>query len=191
MIFYENALRMRFPHDEIYRIHQHLDTYIQEHAGIKTPYSFKIVPGFASDSAILLRTVQPLNLPGERKHEILLKKEDVVQFSTTLAVMQREMTGNRRRQITPPPERLKEYISNRLVQAGFSVTSLVVGEPENVIIKKRGRPILIPSTVLCATCAIRSVEEAEKALVYGVGRKRIFGFGFLTPFTVNTADESY
>ncbi|HCU0295891.1 TPA: type I-E CRISPR-associated protein Cas6/Cse3/CasE [Citrobacter sedlakii] len=190
MIYYENALRMRLPHYDIYRIHQYLDTHIQVHAGIKNPYSFKIVPGFASDSAILLRTVQPLNLPGERKHEVFLNKKDIVQFSTSLAVMQREMADGRRRQITPPPERLEEYIHNRLVNAGFSVISLVTGEPENVIIKKRDRPILIPAADLHATCTINSVEEAEKALVYGVGRKRIFGFGFLMPFTVNTADAA-
>ncbi|HAV1239773.1 TPA: hypothetical protein JGU28_004559 [Salmonella enterica] len=74
MIFYENVLRMRISHHDIYRIHQRLDTHIQEHARIKTLYSFKIVPGFASDSAILLRTVQPMNLPGEKKTEIFLKK---------------------------------------------------------------------------------------------------------------------
>lgn len=190
MIFYENVLCMRISHHDIYRIHQRLDTHIQERARIKTLYSFKIVPGFASDSAILLRTVQPMDLPGERKTEIFLKEGDNVQFSTTLAVMQREMSNDRRRQITPPPERLEEYIRNRLANAGFSVTSLVTDEPENIIIKKRDRPILIPATFLSATCTINSVEEAEKALVYGVGRKRIFGFGFLMPFTVNTADAS-
>lgn len=191
MIYYENALRMRLPHDDIYRIHQLLDTHIQEHTGIKTPYSFKIVPEFASDSAILLRTVQPMNLPGERKHEIFLKRENIVQFSTTLAVMQREMTGDRRRQITPPPERLEEYIRNHLTNAGFSIISLIAGEPENIIVKKRGRPILIPAVALHTTCTVNSVEEAEKALVYGIGRKRIFGFGFLMPFTVDTTDAVY
>ncbi|WP_270972767.1 hypothetical protein [Atlantibacter subterraneus] len=51
-------------------------------------------------------------------------------------------------------------------------------------------PILIPVSAIQATCIVSQAGEAEKALVYGIGRKRIFGFGFQTPFSVN-ADESF
>lgn len=97
--------------------------------------------------------------------------------------------------MTPPPERLEEYIHARLAHAGFTVQSLVVGQPENIIVRKhsaeRMTPVLVPVSAIRATCVISSVAEAEKALVYGIGRKRIFGFGFLKPFRVNNNDESY
>lgn len=64
MIVYENVLRMRIPHYEIYRIHQHLDFFIQEVSRIKTSYSFKIMPGLASDTAAFIRAAQSLHLPG-------------------------------------------------------------------------------------------------------------------------------
>jgi hypothetical protein len=33
MIFYDNAFRLRIPHTSIYRIHQHLDFFVQERKG--------------------------------------------------------------------------------------------------------------------------------------------------------------
>ncbi len=44
MIFYDNAFRLRIPHTSVYRIHQHLDFFMQERKGEKLPYSFKIFP---------------------------------------------------------------------------------------------------------------------------------------------------
>ncbi|EDQ7228050.1 type I-E CRISPR-associated protein Cas6/Cse3/CasE [Salmonella enterica subsp. enterica] len=191
MIFYENALRIRIPHEEIYRIHQHLDFFIQEEARVKTPYSFKIMPGFANDASVFVRTVQPLHLSGERKQEIFLKNTDTIRFSTMLAVIQRSMTGNR--QTTQPPDKRDGYVRKCLFHAGFSIQSLRVDEPKKVIVKNRetkhGPSILIPASVIYADCTIDSVAEAEKALVYGIGKKRIFGFGFLQPFRVNDSDE--
>ena len=195
MIFYNNTFRIKIPNSDIYRIHQHLDFYIQEKAGLKIPYSFKIIPGSANDSAILLRTALPLALPGEEIKEIHLKTGDTVSFATTLAVIRHEIVAGKKKQMTPPPERLEEYIHARLARAGFTVQSLVAGQPENIIVRKysseRMTPVLVPVSAIRATCVISSVAEAEKALVYGIGRKRIFGFGFLKPFRVNDNDESY
>ncbi|UYW73761.1 hypothetical protein OFY05_21155 [Pseudocitrobacter faecalis] len=95
--------------------------------------------------------------------------------------------------MTPQPERQEEYIHARLARAGFTAQSLVAGRPENVIVRKhcseRMTPVLVPVSAIRATCTISSVAEVEKALVYGIGRKRIFGF--LKPFRVNDNDASY
>ncbi|EBZ5774915.1 hypothetical protein ACR20V_002512 [Salmonella enterica] len=195
MVFYDNALRMRIHHSEIYKIHQHLDCFIQEKACVKTPYSFKIIPETIHDSSILLRTAQPLNLPGEQAKEICLHVGDTLRFITTLAVIRHEIVDGRKKQITPPPEQLESYIHMRLMRAGFGIQSLIVGEPDNIIVrknrKKQDKPVLVPASVIHATCLVNIVEEAEKSLVYGIGRKRIFGFGYLGPFSVNTDDEFY
>lgn len=191
MIYYENALRMRIPYQNIYQIHQHLDFFIQEECRIKTPYSFKIVPGRENDVAVLLRSVQPLKQAGERKQEIFLKADDIARFTTMLAVIRHTMEGNK--QTTLPPEQVEGYVRRCLEHAGFSIQSLLVDESENVIVKsrktKRDPSILIPASVIHVTAVITDVGEAEKALVYGIGKKRIFGFGFLEGFRVNNVDE--
>lgn len=96
MMFYHNTFRIRIPHSDIYRIHQHLDFYIQEKAGLKIPYSFKIIPRSANGSAILLRTALPLTLPGEETKEIHLKTGDTVSFATTLAVIRHEIVAGKK-----------------------------------------------------------------------------------------------
>lgn len=195
MIFYHNVFRMKIPCYEIYKIHQHLDFFIQEKSRIKTPYSFKIMPGSGSDSGILLRTSQPLSLPGEQMKEIYLQPGDTVRFMTTIAVIRHDVVNGKKRQITPSPEQREEDIHARLVKAGFNIQSLEVGEPEKVIIRKASSrsfcSILIPVCAIRATCTVSAVGEVEKALVYGIGRKRVFGFGFLKPFSVNGSDESF
>ncbi|EKT1261146.1 type I-E CRISPR-associated protein Cas6/Cse3/CasE [Salmonella enterica] len=195
MIFYENALRLRIPYHDIYRIHQNLDFFIQEKCRVRMPYSFKIMPASAgsNDAAVFFRTMQSLALPGERKKDVLLKTGDIARFTTSLAVIQHRIEGNK--QITLPPERIEEYARKRLEGAGFRVQTLVADETHNVIVKSRkttrGPSILIPAAVIHTTCSVTSVEEAEKALVYGIGKKRIFGFGFLEAFRVNGTDEFF
>ncbi|ELW2865787.1 type I-E CRISPR-associated protein Cas6/Cse3/CasE [Salmonella enterica] len=195
MIFYENALRMRIPHHDIYRIHQNLDFFIQEKCRVRMPYSFKIMPVSAgsNEAAVFFRTIQPLALPGERKKDVLLKMGDITCFTTSLAVIQHRAEGNK--QMTLPSEQIEGYARRRLEGAGFHVQTLVIDETNNVIVKsrktKRDPSILIPAAVIHTACSVTSVEEAEKALVYGIGKKRIFGFGFLEAFRVNGTDEFY
>ncbi|EOF6573148.1 type I-E CRISPR-associated protein Cas6/Cse3/CasE [Salmonella enterica] len=195
MIFYNNVFRMRIPCYEIYKIHQYLDFFIQERSRIKIPYSFKVMPGSGNDSCILLRTSQPLSLPGEQMKEIYFKQGDNVCFMTTMAVIRHDVVDGKKRQITPSPAQREDDIHARLVRAGFSVQSLEVGEPEKIIVRKEASrhscPILVPVCAIRAACTVSAAVEAEKALVYGIGRKRIFGFGFLKPFCVNDSDESF
>ncbi|TKV05703.1 type I-E CRISPR-associated protein Cas6/Cse3/CasE [Citrobacter sp. wls619] len=194
MIFWQNTFLIRVPHYEVYKIHQHLDYFIQEKCRVKIPYSFKAAPGTGSDTCIQLRTAQPLALPGEQTREIYLQAGDTVRFTTALAVIRHFIVDGKKRQITPSPAEREGYIYTRLAKAGFSVQSLTAGEPENVIVRKNvsvnASPILIPVSAIRVTCTVSQAGEAEKALVYGIGRKRIFGFGFLASFSVN-ADESF
>ncbi|EEP2430430.1 type I-E CRISPR-associated protein Cas6/Cse3/CasE [Salmonella enterica] len=162
---------------------------------MKIPYSFKVTPGTGSDACIQLRTVQSLALPGEQTKEIYLQAGDTVRFTTTLAVIRHFIVDGKKRQITPSPVELEDYIHARLAKAGFSVQSLMAGKTENAIVRKNASvnasPILIPISAIRATCIVSQAGEAEKALVYGIGRKRVFGFGFLKPFSVNDDDESF
>ncbi len=71
MIYYDNAFRLRIRHTSVYQIHQHLDFFMQERKGEKLPYSFKIFPGTGDDSLLLVRTATALELPGEKKKQVV------------------------------------------------------------------------------------------------------------------------
>lgn len=181
MKFYENAFRVRVPHYEIYRIHQNLDFLIQEKCGVKLPYSFNIHPGNADDAQILLRTPVSMGFPGEVSRSITLKVSDTIPFVTTLTMIQRVNDGKSKREITPPPRQQKGYVEQRFSRAGFELQDLLVAPPENFYVKKseKDKAIVLPASIVRATGIVTSVEEAEKAIVYGIGRKRVFGFGLI------------
>lgn len=181
MRYYENALRLRIPCSEIYRIHQNLDFLLQEKCGIKLPYSFNIQPGNANDTHILLRTSVSMGFPGEVRRDMALQSGDTLPFTTTLTMIQRISNGKSKREITPSPDLQEHYVIHRFSRAGFELQDLLVTPPEYVYVKKakKGRAIVIPASVVRATGIVTSVEEAEKAIVYGVGRKRVFGFGLM------------
>ncbi len=86
MIFYDNAFRLRISHTSVYRIHQHLDFFMQERKGEKLPYSFKIFPGTGNDSRLLVRTATALELPGEKKRELILSEGHEIKFITSMAI---------------------------------------------------------------------------------------------------------
>ncbi len=183
MKYFENALHLRnIPHDDIYRVHQTLDFHIQETCKVKLPYSFKVVPGSADDSNVLVRSPVSLGLPGERTTERSLSVGDSISFVTTMTMIQRVVTNERKREITPPPEEHESYVRGRFARAGFELTDLLVAEPEYFYVRKsqKGKPIVLPASVILATGIVTSVEDAEKTLVYGVGRKRVFGFGLMS-----------
>lgn len=181
MKYYENALRVRIPHYAIYPVHSNLDFFIQEKCGIKLPYSFSILPGSADDSTVLLRTPVSLGLPGEKCHERFLETGESLSFTSTITMIFRTVGPGRKKEITVPPEDMDRYIRFRFARAGIELNTLQVAEPEYYHVKKyaKGKPVVIPASAIHATGVVTSVEEAEKALVYGVGRKRVFGFGLL------------
>lgn len=181
MKFYENAFRVRIPYSDIYRIHQNLDFLIQEKCSIKLPYSFNIQPGNADDAHILLRTSVAMGFPGEVCRNLTLKVGDAIPFVTTLTMIQRVIDGKRKREITTPPELQKGYVIERFSRAGLELQELLVSPPEYFYVKKskKVKAIVLPASIIRATGIVTSVEEAEKAIVYGVGRKRVFGFGLI------------
>lgn len=86
MIYYDNAFRLRIRHTSVYQIHQHLDFFMQERKGEKLPYSFKIFPGTGDDSLLLVRTATALELPGEKKRELILSEGHEIKFITSMAI---------------------------------------------------------------------------------------------------------
>lgn len=183
MKYYESTLRLRIPSSDLYGIHQHLDFFIQEQSMAKLPYSFTIQPGTGNDSLILLRTAQPIGVPGEKHRSVAFSEGEAITLSGTIAAVRRETVNGRKREVTPPRDELNAFVEYRLERAGFSPHHVGVYETKKLVVQKpdthvnKGHRIVIPATEFLATGKVTSVEEFEKAFVFGVGRKRIFGVG--------------
>ncbi len=183
MKYYESTLRLRIPSTDLYGIHQHLDFFIQEQSKAKLPYSFLVQPGTGNDSRILLRTAQPIGVPGEKHLSATFTEGQKITLCGSMAVVRRETVNGRKREVTPPHHELNEFIHYRLELAGFTPHHVGVYETKKNIIQKpdhrhqKGHRIVVPTTEFIATGNVASVEEFEQAFVFGVGRKRIFGVG--------------
>ena len=138
MIFYDNAFRLRISHTSVYRIHQHLDFFMQERKGEKLPYSFKIFPGTGNDSRLLVRTATALELPGEKKRELILSEGHEIKFITSMAIFHKgtKSEGHGRRQFAPSDEASYQMALTKLAKAGLDSRQIVVSGPEFVHIDK-------------------------------------------------------
>lgn len=186
MKYYESALRLRIASSNLYEIHQHLDYFIQEQSHAKLPYSFLVQRGSGNDSRILLRTAQPIGVPGEKHRSVTFFEGQKFTINGSMAVIRRETVNGRKREIIPPPDQLNEFVQYRLERSGFSPHHVGVHKTERHVIKKpernnlKGHKIVIPASDYTAIGKVICVEEFEQAFVFGVGRKRVFGFGLIT-----------
>ncbi|EKR5521794.1 MULTISPECIES: type I-E CRISPR-associated protein Cas6/Cse3/CasE [Klebsiella] len=183
MIYYDNAFRLRIRHTSVYQIHQHLDFFMQERKGEKLPYSFKIFPGTGDDSLLLVRTATALELPGEKKRELILSEGHEIKFITSMAIFHKgtKSEGRGRRQFAPSDEASYQLALTKLAKAGFKPGQIAVSGPKIVHIDKgnAGRGFTLPVFTVQGTAIISNQQEAEVGIVYGVGPKRVFGCGFM------------
>lgn len=183
MIFYDNAFRLRIPHTRVYRIHQQLDYFMQERKGEKLPYSFKILPGEDNDANLFVRSAVSLGLPGEKKRELFLTEGDEISFITSMAIFHKgtQSDGVSRRMYTPADDKLHPLAVEKLIRAGLEPRQLKVSTPELVHIAKGNekRGFCLPVVTIQGTAVISNQQDAENAIVYGVGPKRVFGCGYI------------
>lgn len=189
MKYYESTLRLRIPSSDVYGIHQHLDYFIQEQCKAKFPYSFSIQPGTGNDTHVLLRTVQAVGVPGEVQRNVYFSEGQEVTITGTIAAVRREVLNGRKREVCPPCGELPEFVKYRLGRAGLTPHHVGVNKMDSLIVKKADQPtqkghrIHIPACTFHANGIVSSVADFEKAFVFGVGRKRIFGVGQITVTT--------
>lgn len=189
MKYYESALRLRIPSSDVYGIHQHLDYFIQEQCKVKLPYSFSIQPGTGNDTHVLLRTAQAIGVPGEVQKSMYFSEGQEVVITGTIAAVRREVLNGRKREVCPPSGELPEFVKYRLSRAGLTPHHVGVNKMDRLVVKKvdpsmqKGHRIHIPACTFHATGVVSSVADFEKAFVFGIGRKRIFGVGQITVTT--------
>lgn len=182
MIFYDNAFRLRIPHTSVYRIHQHRIFSCRNVRERSCRTLFKIFPGTGNDSRLLVRTATALELPG-RKRELILSEGHEIKFITSMAIFHKgtKLEGHGRRQFAPSDEASYQMALTKLAKAGLDSRQIVVSGPEFVHIDKGNarRGFMLPVFTVQGAATISNQQEAEMAIVYGVGPKRVFGCGFM------------
>lgn len=155
---------------------------MQERKGEKLPYSFKIfpVPGMIRDCW----SAQPQlwSCRGE-KRELILSEGHEIKFITSMAIFHKgtKLEGHGRRQFAPSDEASYQMALTKLAKAGLDSRQIVVSGPEFVHIDKGNarRGFMLPVFTVQGAATISNQQEAEMAIVYGVGPKRVFGCGFM------------
>lgn len=190
MKYYECALRFRIPPGDVYGIHQQLDRIVQERSGVRLPYAFYSRKQSASDTQVVLRTAITLGVPGEVMKEITFEPGQKIRICGSLATIRREETDGRKREVCPPAHELPEFINYHLERAGVNCQQMSIVRSTRFHIIKPGKTedsyhkIIIPMSQYEAECKVEDVGALEQAFVFGIGRKRIFGFGYMNSIAV-------
>ena len=178
MNFYDNMFKVRLPSTQVYQLHQQIDTLIQEGRQSKLAYSchFEPIPN-TEQTLVQVRSAVALKLPGEKEVICNLKEGQNIAWQMNLCSLLSR--GDKYHDCIDEQEAIEKLITPRLARAGFELVraDLVQHQIMHGIKKKRGRAFFIPYWECAVEAVVRDVVEAEQAMVYGIGKKRIFGLG--------------
>jgi hypothetical protein len=191
MEYFENTLKLRLSHTEKYKAHQQIDTLIQERLAIKFPYSWRALPypGAEHYSAVQIRSGVKLGLPGERTKSISINTGDILQFSCNFCSLVRPYVGEgderRRVERHGSTEEVASKLINAGARAGIAILSTdLIGEQSFRIAKPKNPTFVLGHKEFSVISRVTDVALAEQAIVDGLGKKRIFGFGFVSGLEV-------
>lgn len=112
-----------------------------------------------------------------------------IRICGSLATIRREEAGGRKREICPPAHELR--IISTITGTGRVICGRlrIVRSTKFHIIKpgsvgRTSHKIIVPMSQYDAECVIEDVGALEQAYAFGIGRKRIFGFGYMNSIEV-------
>ncbi|MFQ2915962.1 hypothetical protein ACK300_12535 [Aeromonas caviae] len=189
MNYFESTLRLRNTDPaNPYLVHQRLDFLLQERLGNKLPYGWRrrAHPSVPTDSLIYLRTATPLNLPGEQRHELALKPGDVVMANVDLCVPVTVSSGdsNKKRHVPLTDENLPHVLARHCEKNGLHLQSHAASPQYREHYGKKGQRFFLCCNPLSLIAEVQDVALTEQAIVYGIGLKRVFGYGLLSDLEV-------
>lgn len=199
MIFYENVLKLReTPIDTPYLAHQRLDFLLQETLKSKLPYCWKRAahPHEQNSTVAHLRTIVPLGLPGEKKHEMTLSVGDMLlchthfcfQKKESLAVQPPQTTTERvrakQRTVLMSDDELPRVLRIQCEKAGLHLHSHSSGESFCERYEKKRHNFRLKVFPVSLVLEVQDTALAEQAIAYGIGHKRIFGYGQLADMEI-------
>ena len=199
MQYYQIVSVLDAPEHDRMLVHSRLDIYLRNQflgAGGNTEmvnipsllpdYAFHLVPQTPERSVIMLRSAAPLNLPGEKAHEIHLEKGAVIDISVLLC--SHSKTAERDTNVVFSPRYINEHIQKRLAQAGFEAVTeeprqMLVGAPKRYLMKRtkntKGKTFSVYGYPLSGEVRVIDTELATSHFISGIGTKRAYGFGLI------------
>lgn len=185
MKIYSNILKLRLPADDRYRAHQQIDTLIQERLGIKLPYSWRIGPFPSADqhSLVQIKSGSPLGLPGEVVHELSFSQGSLVSFECEFnsEIRLPLQDGQRRRAGKHgSADEVLAILKKSATKNGFEVLDAEpMGESRFKIKKPKIPAFTLGHHQFSVVAKISDPSLFERAITEGIGKKRMFGFGFV------------
>jgi len=189
MQYFDNTFKLRLSHADKYKAHQAVDTLVQERLNIKLPYSWRAVPypGAEHYSIVQLRSSVQMKLPGEREVALSLSQGALLQFRCNICSMIRVYEGKTGKRIgrIGSTQEVIDKLKSTAEKSGFELLT-ATEEQEQIfkIIKPQNRPFTLGHRELLMLVRVNDVALTEKAIVEGLGSKRIFGFGYLSDIEV-------
>ncbi len=184
MKFFENSLRFRnVQASDCYRVHQLVDTFLLETCAVRTPYSFlHQQAGNGRDIVVLTRSIERLNQPGERERTIELCAGTPLSFASKVYLSKRSRKDNDKNteRSRSASEMEDGSLAANLLKHGLTLQSARhIGSQPGFLAKPGQVRIVMPSEMFAISAAVENQDAALEAVLHGIGKKRIFGFGML------------
>lgn len=184
--FYDYSLRLRqSPYDNAYKVHQRLDTLLQEGNDYRLPYCWHHLPSpIEGSSELLVRTMMPLGISGQHCTELTLVEGMELRFSVRLLASAKLPNSNSYHTIEWDQVigRLSKSLQS---MAGMELEHASMIKKELYFVNKKGlKKFPVPAFEAVVYVAVKDVALAETALVQGIGRRRAFGCGMLRDIEV-------
>lgn len=183
MRFYENMIKVRVSAKERYKIHQLVDTLVQERLNVRFPYSFLITPfpNAEQHTLIRIRSSVSFGIAGEVAKEISFKNDDPIEF--ICKINDEKCDDGKYRHRTD--EEVEYYVKKNAAKHGFSVVSIDINERQQFQMNKPStKKFTLGHAEVSVVATISDPALFETSYVEGLGKKRMFGFGYVEDLKV-------
>lgn len=189
MIYFESSLKLRETSpDHPYLAHQRLDYLMQEQLHHKTPYGWRRewIGSEPGATQVTLRTGFPVGLPGERKEELLLNVGDTLLFQVNFCCpVMTSITGRKNKKMNLlSDEALPTALAKYCTKAGMQLQSHSLANAYVELFRKARTRFPLKCHAISVIAEVSDVALVEQAIVYGMGKKRVFGYGLPTAIEV-------
>lgn len=179
---YLSTIRLRFEESERYKAHQQIDTLIQEKIGARSAYSWRIAPfpNTPQHSLVQIRSAAKLQLPGEVEETYNFSAGDTVSFRCAFNSEIREIiNGGKRKERIGSLEEVLAKLNSVAEKNGIAILAAEQIADAIYEIKKKGTQFILGHRYLSVIAQVNEPALFEIAISEGLGKKRMFGFGFI------------
>lgn len=185
MKIFESTRKLRYVsspgerHFNCYGVHCQLEKLLVDDNDIKTPYTFMFNRNAADRSVTaLVRTIQPVGLPGEVSSDLDFTEGQRVSFLVSLHTS-KSVGDSKSVGITNEREQILKLL-NISEKNGFDVEDASVVSDHSMYIKKGFRDgFWLAGCTMSVDATVIDRAAFETAYAEGIGSKKSFGFGLI------------